>query len=633
MCGILGLFKTNDLDAFNPNFDFALKKMTHRGPNGLKYQNINLKHGIAQIGHARLSIIDLSDNGNQPMTSSCGNFILVFNGEIYNYKEIRLILESKGVSFFSDSDSEVLLQSWIYWGKSSIKKFQGMFAFVILDIKNQKLFCVRDAFGIKPFYYCLQENYGFCFSSEIPPILDLMPNCGEPNLQVSYSYLSDGFYDNTNETFFKNVYQLLPGNMIEIRLFKKIDFEINKWWNPDINIKYNISFEEASLKFRELFFESIKLHLRSDVPIGAALSGGLDSSSIVCAMKTVNPNLRLNTFSFISNGSKLNEEKWVDVVNEKVKATVNKLNSNELVLNSNFDELLKTQGEPFGSTSIFAQFSLFKFIKESGVTVTLDGQGADEILAGYRGYPAERIKSLLEEWKIIPAMKLFLKCDKGKNFSKTEVFKNLLYSSFPIFIRKWIKFFFRNLYSKSYINKEFIKASRINIYKIEDYNYNPSIKGRRVMFVLREMLSGKGLGALLRHGDRNSMRWGVESRVPFLNTDIVEFVLGLPENYLFSDNFETKYILRSALKDIVPEKILDRKDKVGFEAPEIEWLLSSKHFILEVLEEIKLIPILNYPESKKLIEDFFLNPNSINSRVIWRIINYTRWYKINFLKP
>jgi asparagine synthase (glutamine-hydrolysing) len=628
MCGILGFFSANT--NVRNDFQSALKKISHRGPNGLNSKILSLTRGFGQFGHSRLSVIDLTELANQPMTSKCGNFTIIFNGEIYNYKEIKLLLEKEGMKFFSDSDTEVLLNSWIFWGEESMEKIQGMFAFAIFDNKKQKVICVRDAFGIKPFYYCIKDDT-FCFSSEIPPILDLLPDCCAPNYQISLSYLKDGLYDHTNETFFNNVMQLMPGGLIEIDFSEKLHFSLKKWWNPSINLKYNLTFDEASKKLRNLFLESVRFHLRSDVPIGAALSGGIDSSAIVCGIKIVNPDLCINTFSFIADGNSLNEEKWVDIVNRKVQALEHKLNSRSLSLDSNFDEFLVAQGEPFGSTSIFAQYCLFELVQNSGITVTLDGQGADEIFAGYRGYPAERIKSLLEEWKLRSAFKLLFKSQKIKCFSKLDVIKNLIYMSLPVSLRKKIKTLYRfNEYDK-FLDKTFVLTNNLELNKLDEYNYNYKEKGRRLMFVLREMLSGKGLGALLRHADRNSMHWGIESRVPFLNTEIVNFVLGLPEEYLYSDDFDTKYILREALKGIVPEDILARRDKIGFEAPEKEWLIASKPFILEVLNDVKSVPILNYYQCKKLIDKYFKNPNSFDSRLVWRIVNYSRWYKINFV--
>ncbi len=628
MCGILGYFHIKKNSKFNLNFENSLKKLTHRGPDQTGISNFKWKDGLGQFGHTRLSIIDLSDKGKQPMKSKCGRYSLTFNGEIYNYEELKVELQNNNYQFSSNSDTEVLLAAWIIWGEKSLIKFKGMFSFAIYDSKLNNLTCVRDPFGIKPFYY-YSDLSNFYFGSEPTAITDLRPNLAEVNIQKSYEYLLNGTYDNDNNTFFKNIYQLLPGHLLKIDLNKNCNIKIVKWWWPSIKETTKLTFDEASAKLKKMFLQNIKLHLRSDVPIGAALSGGVDSSAIVGSIREIEPKQNINTFSFIANKSVFSEEKWVDIVNSNVKATKYKLNSSSINLKDDFEDLLKTQGEPFSSTSIYAQYKLYEFVKESGVTVTLDGQGADELLAGYGGYPVQRLQSLLDELKFFEAIKFVFNWGKSPNRSRKTTIISLVYNIIPFKIRKYISLFKKKNYFPKYLNKDFIQDFNFQTNNKKTSKLN-EIKGRRLMDVLRDSVTGNGLSSLLRHGDRNSMRWSVESRVPFLTTDIAEFLLSLPENYLISDKGETKYIFRDAMRGIVPNEILDRKDKIGFEPPENDWLMSSKPFIDEIVNDLHKVPVFNVEYCRNIITNYYNNPASIDSRLIWRIINYARWYTLNF---
>ena len=627
MCGILGYFSLNS--GFNSNFEDSLKMLSHRGPDQFGIFNVQLNHCVGQLGHVRLSIIDLSELGRQPMKSKCERYTLIFNGEIYNYKELKIKLKKHKYQFISDSDTEVLLASWIIWGEKCLTKLIGMFSFVIYDSKTNSLTCVRDPFGIKPFYYN-NDLTNFYFASEIPALINLNPKLNKPNFQKSYEYLSNGTYDNDQSTFFENISQLLPGHLLKIDLNLNYKVKINKWWWPIIKETSKLSFDDASLRLREMFLKNMKLHLRSDVPIGAALSGGVDSSAIVSCIKHINPKQRINTFSFIANDSIFNEESWVDIVNNNVEANEYKINSSSANLFDDFDNLLKTQGEPFGSTSIYAQYKLYELVKESGVTVLLEGQGADELLAGYGGYPVQRIQSLLDECKFWGALSFLFSWAKLPNRSIKSTLVALFYNILPYKLMKIISEINKKRSFPKYLNKDFISKSMVKI----DYNQklpkSKDVKKRHLINLLRDSVTGKGLSSLLRHGDRSSMKFSLESRFPFLTIDIAEFLFSLPENYLISDDGVTKHIFRNAMKGIVPKEILERKDKIGFEPTEDQWINSLKPHLNIIKEDIKKNPILDTNVCIQTIENYFINSNNIDSRVIWRIINYSRWYAINF---
>jgi len=627
MCGIIGYFNLNS--NFRSKFEDSLKMLSHRGPDQFGISDVQLNNCVGQLGHARLSIIDLSELGRQPMKSKCERYNLVFNGEIYNYKELKAELKELKYQFVSNSDTEVLLASWIIWGEKCLTKLIGMFSFVIYDSKMNSLTCVRDPFGIKPFYYS-NDLSNFYFASEIPALTNLNPKLNVPNIQKSYEYLSNGTYDNDQSTFFENISQLLPGHLLKLDLNINCKVKIDKWWWPSIKQTSKLSFEDASLKLREMFLNNVKLHLRSDVPIGAALSGGVDSSAIVSCIRHIEPKQGINTFSFIANDSIFNEEKWVDIVNNSVDANKYKINSSSVNLYDDFDNLLKTQGEPFGSTSIYAQYKLYELVKESGVTVLLEGQGADELLAGYGGFPVQRIQSLIDECKLGGALSFLLSWGKLPNRSIKSTLIALFYNILPYKLKKIISAIKKKRSFPKYLNKDLVSKSMIKIDYNEKLSKPKDIKGRHLINLLRDSVTGKGLSSLLRHGDRSSMKFSLESRVPFLTIDIAEFIFSLPEEYLVSNKGVTKHIFRDAMKGIVAKEILERKDKIGFEPPENQWLESLKPHISSVIEDIKKTPILDTNVCIQTIENYFIDPNNSDSRVIWRIINYTRWYAINF---
>jgi asparagine synthase (glutamine-hydrolysing) len=396
MCGIAGGFWFNSSVDLSKRMDAALDAIKHRGPDHLGFDSFALSNGVAAMGHARLSVIDLSETAHQPMYSADERLVVVFNGEIYNYLELKAELEGMGIVFRTRSDTEVLLAAWTVWGADALKRFVGMFAFVLLDRQTQLLIAARDGFGIKPLYYAFDQE-GMQFASELPALRALRHGRNHLNWQRAYDYLVHGEYDFGANTFIQDIHSLLPGHMLTLDLAQKTPPRLSQWWAPRIEAAAVITFAEAASSLRELLLDSVKLHLRSDVPLGAALSGGLDSSAIVCAMRHLEPDAPIHTFSFIAKNSAVSEEHWVDRVNQHVRAIPHKVSVSPAELAKDLEDLIATQGEPFGGTSIYAQYRVFKLAKECGMTVTLDGQGADELLGGYNAYPGQRIRSLMEQ--------------------------------------------------------------------------------------------------------------------------------------------------------------------------------------------------------------------------------------------
>ncbi|RXK48275.1 asparagine synthase (glutamine-hydrolyzing) [Aquirufa rosea] len=625
MCGIVGFYERSFEENSFEKMNLALNKMRHRGPDDSGIEKFKIDDGILMLGQTRLSIIDLTSGGHQPMSSIDGRYSIIFNGEIYNYRELRDDLKILGYGFRTDSDTEVLLIAWIHWGKSSLRKLIGMFAFCIFDNYDNTLTLVRDAFGIKPFFYNI-ENGNIRFASELPAILELFQNKPKINIQRSLDYLIYGSYDNNINTFYENILHLLPGHFLKINLDNYENIKQEKWWQPSIKENSDISFNEAASQLRELFLKNIQLHLRSDVPIGAALSGGLDSSAVVCAMRYLYPNMPIHTFSYVAKGSTVDEEKWADIINNHVNAIPHKINVSYDELVKDIDKMINIQGEPFGGTSIYAQYRVYKEARKQGVVVTLDGQGADELLAGYSGYPEGYILSLKERGHYLRGLNFLYNWAKWPGRHLGHSARIFITVMLPISVSKYIRVLLNtNIDNPIWLNKQYLLKNKL---KAEPSIFNnSSVDGRKRRLVeqLRSALLGCGLSQLLRHGDRNSMMWSVESRVPFLTIEMAEFLLSLPEHYLLSPQGETKYVFRKAMRGIVPDEILDRKDKIGFQTPENAWLKQLKKEINEWVDiNPKDVPFLNLEKIIIELNEIIDGKKKFSSQA-WRLINYCRW--------
>jgi asparagine synthase (glutamine-hydrolysing) len=624
MCGIAGQWGLSS-ESIHQALPRALKKLQHRGPDDSGHELFVVNNSVIGLGHTRLSIIDLSSAGHQPMHGADGRYAIVFNGEIYNYRELREELKLFGHQFRSDSDTEVLLAAWAQWNTDCLSRLVGMFAFVVLDKHAKTMTCARDAFGIKPFFYKLNKA-DFSFASELPALLELLPNKPQLNWQRAYDYLVHGDYDSNEQTFFEDVHHLAAGHYLTIDLSSVAFNKPTAWWIPEIKESPDWSYERATEAVREQFLKNIRMHLRADVPLGAALSGGIDSSAVVCAMRYVEPNLPIHTFSYIASGTDVNEEQWVDRVNAHVGAITHKVSLGPKDLAHDLDDMIRVQGEPFGSTSIYAQYRVFQLAKESGVTVTLDGQGADEMLAGYSGYPGQRLRSLIEVGDWSGAWEFFNHWSVWPGRNWLEALKRLLAENSAEFLYSGFRFLNGDRLVPSWINEDSLRRNGVKChYPKKTFNHGNG-KGRRVIEKLSCSLTKDGVISLLRHGDRNSMRFSVESRVPFLTIDMVNLLLSMPENYLISNQGETKHVFRAAMRGIVPDDVLDRKDKIGFATPEKDWLMSMAPTVRCWLKDDISLSFLN---QTKVLEEFdqIVAGQKPFSWHVWRWVNFCRWYK------
>ena len=627
MCGILGGFLKKDFDLNKTKLLKALNKLDRRGPDKTKLDFSQIKNGNFILGHTRLSIIDLTNKANQPMYSKDGRYGVIFNGEIVNYIELRNQLKNKGRKFYTHSDTEVLISAWQEWKENCIEKLDGMFAFGVFDFTECSLTIVRDGFGIKPVFY---QNFddNFLFASEIVALNEIKLVSNELNWKRAYDYLEYGKYDFDGQTFYKHIYSIKPGYFLKINFQKQNTLVLKKWWSPKIHVDRKISYADSVYLIRENFLKSIRRNLRSDVPIGAALSGGIDSSSIVCSIKSLEPDAEINTFSYIDKNPNTSEEKWVDKINKFTNSIENKIHLNDKDLINDFDDLVLTQGEPFGGPSIYAQYRVFKHINERNIKVTLDGQGADEMLGGYNGYPGYRIHSLIDKKKYYDAFIFLNAWSNYTNLPKLEALKRLINSmtsgELNFFLRK-----FNNIFrSTKYINKSIIEENGVDLL-FTGSKKTIDEKGRRMISFMRESLTKIGLQSLLRHGDRNSMRFSIESRVPFLTKDLTAIVFSLPESYIVSNHGQPKSIFRDAMKDIVPQEVLLRRDKVGFEVTGNDILFAMKDTIYDWFDSGIDIPFLKIDLVKKEFERFYLGEKNY-SHHLWRLMNFYRWHMFNF---
>jgi asparagine synthase (glutamine-hydrolysing) len=632
MCGIFGLYTKETKESssyYISRLAAAQNALSRRGPDSAGLQTITTNginernRSILHLGHTRLSIIELSASGNQPMSSNDGRYIIIFNGEIYNYRELRAEHQQAGIKFTTESDTEVLLNTWIRWGKDGLRRLVGMFAFAIYDSTESKLTLVRDAFGIKPLLYHEETNQ-ICFASEISALIELSEQKPGLNLKQSYLYLQFGHYDQGEQTFLEGVKYLPSAHLVSLDLRTGKLGQPERWWRPSIEERKDLSFKDAADQLRELFLNSVKLHLRSDVRIGAALSGGIDSSAIACAMRYLEPDMPIHTFTYIAQSSSINEARWANIVNKHISAIPHQVIISPNEFANDIEDLISYQGEPFGSTSIYAQYRVFKAARQAGITVTLEGQGADEIFAGYDGYPLSYINSLMENRKYSDILRFILGWTKWPRRRAFDGIKTLLSASLPTSIKQslvellteknipnWI---YREKFSDQYILSATPKSS------IREKDGTR----RRLVEQLRFDLTRGGILPLLRHGDRNSMRWSVESRVPFLTIDIVEFVLRLPEDYLLSPNGQTKRIFREAMRGLVPDEIIERPDKVGFETPQRLMLVETNESIRNSAPSTPTIDWINSKIYREALNRYLSNDRIFESKC-WRMINFSKW--------
>ncbi len=599
MCGIAGIIQSRP----GISSKEQLKKMTdtlvHRGPEGEgSWQNEN---GTVLLGHRRLAIIDLSDAAAQPM-QYLNRYSIIHNGEIYNYIELKEYLQKQGYTFRTASDTEVILAAFDHFNDECIEHFDGMFAFAIWDNEQQELFAARDRFGEKPFYYSFDGSQ-LVFASEMKAIWAAGIE-RKANLQMLFNFITIGYTDNPGrpeETFYENVFKLPPASRLYYTPSTQ-ELIVEKYWDIDPAIQNStLTDAEALEKFDQLFTASVKRRLRSDVAVGTSLSGGLDSSSVVATAFPLATHLHstskteLDTFTAVFPGFDKDESAFARQVagqfrlqNHTVEISVN-----DFV--NDWEKFLHHQEEPFGSASAYAQYKVFELAKQNKVTVLLDGQGADETLAGYSKYYKWYWQELFQKRRLIKSKEL--KASKELGVNENFSFKNIIAALFPdiasvILERQYLVHALR----QEDLSKEFVRLQSKEAYYSTPVNFN--LNG-----VLYFNTCIHGLEELLRYADRNSMAHSREVRLPFLDHELVEFIFSLPSHFKIRNGW-TKWLLRQSKNPQLPKDIVWRKGKIGFEPPQKEWMQDTR--IQDMIQAAR----------KKLVSVNILKPGVLDRPVL-----------------
>ena len=529
---------------------------------------------IMALAHKRLSVLDLSPAGHQPLSYSSGRFWIVFNGEVYNYTEIRRELQESGYSFKTNTDTEVILAAYQEWGEGCLNKFVGMWAFAIYDRYSNEIFLARDRYGIKPFYYFFSEEGDFFFASEIKQFTVLPKWRASMNPQRVYDQLMYSIADHTDETMFGNVFQLPGGTcfrsvLSDIKPAIRGKLNYKRWYWPKREL-FNGSFENAAKTFRSLFEVSVKEHLNADVPVGTALSGGLDSSAIVCEvnrlLKTGGATTRQRTFSSCSDIEKYSEKKWMDIVIGATNVDASFVYPKVEDVFTQTPQIIWHQDEPYQSQSVLLGYNVFKLAASDKVKVLLNGQGADEYLGGYGQFTFSRYAEMVRRMKISELLHDIENTRQIRSLSGMEVFRGIAYHLLPTKINRILS----GLSSNTRHLKGIVSSGKMGMNFKHPFDFIP-VEYSSVQNISEHLTFYSTLPKYLHWEDRNSMANSIEARVPFLDHRLVEFVYNLPDNYLEKDGI-SKRVMRQAMGGLLPEAIRCRRDKMGYSTPEEHWV-------------------------------------------------------------
>ena len=649
MCGILGAAGGIATGASMGRLQRATARLRHRGPDDEGYALFDTSTGFARgfsgvdtdrrlalpplagagtlphdlaLGHRRLSILDLSEAGHQPMSSADGRYWIVFNGEIYNFVELRQALEPLGHRFHTGSDTEVLLAAFAEWGVAALPRLVGMFAFAVVDLLTRRLVLARDAFGIKPLYYVV-DGQGLAFASEIPALLELTGRAPVADPGALYAYLRFGFTDAADGTLLAGIRQLPGAHWLEYDLAQPGPPTVRRFWGLDLRHRIDLPFGAAVTEVRSLFRESVRLHLRSDVPVGSCLSGGLDSSAIVMTMRELlGPGADLMTFSFVADDPVISEGPFVDLVSQVAQTRSATVTPSADDMVRDLEQLISCQGEPFGGTSMYAQFRVFQLARDAGVTVMLDGQGSDEIFGGYPTAVSAQLAGWLVEGRWSDALRLLRSAPMLAAGARRRVALSALGRLLPprLAVRA-MQAVGEDLFPP-WLRREWFEARGVRAAPRRQGRGRDSLREELAACV--EELT---LPQLLRYEDRNSMAFSIESRVPFCVPALAEFALALPPDYLVRADGMQKAVLRCAMQGVVPQPVLDRP-KVGFATPEQRWLRSVAPWLEATVrsDDARSLPFLEQSGTLRLLSAQ-LEARHYLSPALWRVVNLVHWMR------
>ncbi|GGW78585.1 asparagine synthase (glutamine-hydrolyzing) [Salegentibacter mishustinae] len=563
MCGIAGIISAKHNIG---NLQEILKLQQHRGPD---HTGEYVDPGYCALGHNRLSIIDLTSKANQPFRDNSGRYHLTFNGEIYNYIELRQKLQAY-YNFKTTSDTEVLLAAFIVWGKSCLNHLNGMFSFAIWDSYKKKLFAARDRFGVKPLFYS-EEDQEFYFSSEIKALQSILER-NQPNEKVWANYFAYGSYGMPRETFYHNIQQLPGGHFLE---YHDGNLKISKWYDFEERVKKSaktLSFEDAKKVYSEILSDSISLRFRADVPIGFNISGGVDSSLLLALVNRLQNNKNIQAYTFYTGNENYDELPWVEKMIETTQNLLKKVKIRPTDVIENAQFLSDIQDEPYAGLPTLSYAALFQAAKEDGIKVLLDGQGMDEQWAGYDYYQNSGNSTTIQ------------------GMGKVNPFRvNILKKDFSELVEK-------------------------PVYPTPFDNDLQNLQYRDIFYTK--------IPRALRFNDRISMAYSTELREPFLDYRMVEFAFAQPRKYKISNGVQ-KFLIRKILKEIAP-KDLSYAPKRPLQTPQREWLGNElKDFTEENLEKLRFSKASGWFDFDEMQKEWknYQNGDNQSGFHIWQWIN------------
>lgn len=581
MCGIAGVYQVDGASVDRACVAQAARLLRHRGPDGEGFVFIDTRTGktSARRGddtpasidqphidatfdfapdlallHRRLAILDLSPAGHEPMTIADGDFWLTFNGEIYNYLELRAELAAQGVRFHTECDAEVLIQAYRVWGVDCLHRFVGMFAFALWDQAARRLFCARDHMGIKPFYYA-HTGGRFAFASEIKAFAALTPAAYQPDLDHLYWFLTYGRDHHAPRTFFTGVSELPGGHYLLVEGGQVS--EPVRWWDVSLQRARSLyDYARPEAEFLRLMRDSVGLQLRSDVPVGTCLSGGLDSSTIVALATERLDGGRMNSFSSVYATKGMDERRYIDLVAQRYNTIAHRVTPTPADYFRRLERITWHQDIPTATPTVYSQ-SFVMELAHGNVTVLLDGQGADEMFGGYLSYVLFHLKTLMRR-------------DPLRWLPQQIAFTLQVWSRFNAWLngREFVSRALQGRKPPALLQPELVRRAdqRMRELPARALDHAEPLNHHLYLGVVRDSIP-----SLLHYEDRNSMAYAIEARVPFLDHRLVEFALGVPPD-LKINGADTKLVMRRALQGVLPDAVVNRKDKLGYPTPFGAWL-------------------------------------------------------------
>ncbi len=615
MCGIAGFVSPDVVDESRALLRVRTMSDTlgHRGPDDRGAWS----GGKAALGHTRLSIIDLSPAGHQPMFDATGRYAIVYNGEVYNYRELRRELEALGRVFRSETDTEVLLQSYIEWGPQAVPRWNGMWALAIWDRHRQELFATRDRAGKKPLYFAQADDGTFVFASEIKALRAFGVHFGL-NPQAAFDFLTQGTYGHLGEAgFFSGVRQVPPGSSLVLCAGKAP--EIAPYWRlPSVPSRDRLPYDAAfRTRFRELVEDAVSLRLRSDVPVGATLSGGLDSSTIVLLVDQLTGGAPLHLFTSLFPGTPQDETPFFEAVVARLRhPIVHRAAPTDDNWEDQLLRVLNHQEEPFGDTSILAHFHLMSAARAAGVPVVLSGQGGDELLLGYPSLVNAYLGHLLSRGRILEAGREWRAWTRRTGRARSQVLQAALLHSLPLAVRDRVRSG-RVLHLADIVSPSLRR--QVSLRRFE-------ANGREALdSYLAQVFTRFSIPHLVHYDDRNGMAFAVEGRMPFLDHRLVELMFSVEYGALFRLG-TTKRVLRESFADLLPPVVRDRRDKIGFHTPLAAWLRRASQWIDATMTRDRLehVGVLNVDRYFRRVDE--LRRGSDDAALeVWRGFIYHLW--------